>query len=66
MNLDNFVKNLRTEMRKDAGIDGDAQRIGQLVWLLFLKIYDSLEEDWELENDNYTCVFHGHHPSEYF
>ena len=56
MNLDNFVKNLRSEMRKDAGVDGDAQRIGQLVWMLFLKIYDSLEEDWELENENYISV----------
>jgi type I restriction enzyme M protein len=56
MNLDNFVNNLRKEMRKDAGIDGDAQRIGQLVWLLFLKIYDSLEEDWEVENENYVSI----------
>lgn len=56
MNIDNFVKNLRKEMRKDAGVDGDAQRIGQIVWLLFLKIYDSLEEDWELENSNYVSV----------
>ena len=56
MDLEVFVKNLRTEMRKDAGIDGDAQRIGQLVWLLFLKIYDSLEEDWELENENYVSI----------
>lgn len=59
MNLDNFVNNLRTEMRKDAGIDGDAQRIGQIVWMLFLKIYDSLEEDWELENEYYKSVIPG-------
>lgn len=56
MNLDNFVNYMRTEMRKDAGIDGDAQRIGQLVWLLFLKIYDSIEEDWELDDENYVSV----------
>lgn len=36
-------------MRKDAGIDGDAQRLGQLSWLLFLKIFDTLEEDFEDE-----------------
>ena len=40
-------------MRKDAGIDGDAQRLGQLSWLLFLKIFDAQEEDLEFEQDNY-------------
>lgn len=34
-------------MRKDDGVDGDAQRIGQLTWLLFLKIFDQYEETWE-------------------
>ncbi len=27
-------------MRRDAGVDGDAQRLGQLAWLLFLKVAD--------------------------
>ena len=36
-------------MRKDAGINGDAQRIEQMVWLFFLKVYDAAEEDWELD-----------------
>lgn len=40
-------------MRKDAGIDGDAQRLGQLSWLLFLKIFDAQEEELEFEQDNY-------------
>ncbi len=34
-------------MRKDDGVDGDAQRIGQLTWMLFLKIFDQCEEAWE-------------------
>lgn len=34
-------------MRKDAGVDGDAQRIGQLTWMLFLKIFDQREQDWK-------------------
>ena len=38
-------------MRKDAGVDGDAQRISQLTWLLFLKIFDLKEEDFELMSD---------------
>jgi len=40
-------------MRQDAGVDGDAQRISQLVWLLFLKIFDDKEQDDEAQNENY-------------
>ncbi len=39
-------------MRKDAGVDGDAQRIGQLTWLLFLKIFDAKEDELELLLDD--------------
>lgn len=43
-------------MRKDAGVDGDAQRIGQVAWLLFLKIFDSQEEELELmQGDEYEA-----------
>lgn len=38
-------------MRKDAGVDGDAQRISQLVWLAFLKIFDDKEKEWELSGN---------------
>ena len=40
-------------MRNDAGINGDAQRIEQIAWMLFLKIYDVKEEDWEFKEDSY-------------
>ena len=40
-------------MRKDVGVDGDAQRIGQMVWMLFLKIFDDREAEAELMEDNY-------------
>lgn len=40
-------------MRKDAGVDGDAQRISQLGWMLFLKIFDAKETDWEITNEDY-------------
>ena len=40
-------------MRKDAGVDGDAQRISQMVWMLFLKIFSDKEEEWELVLDDY-------------
>ena len=40
-------------MRKDVGVDGDAQRLSQLVWMLFLKIFDDRESEWEILQDNY-------------
>lgn len=42
-------------MRNDAGINGDAQRLEQIVWLLFLKVYDAKEQDWEFEG-NYRSI----------
>ncbi len=39
-------------MRKDDGVDGDAQRIGQLAWMLFLKVFDQCEEAWELDAED--------------
>ena len=54
--LSNFVKRLRDIMRNDAGINGDAQRIEQIAWLLFLKGYHSREEDWEAVEDNYQSI----------
>lgn len=46
-----FIKRIRDIMRMDAGINGDAQRIEQMVWMLFLKVYDAKEDDWELNED---------------
>ena len=43
-------------MRNDAGINGDAQRIEQIAWLLFLKVYDAQEENWEFSEDNYRSI----------
>lgn len=51
--LTNFVKNIRNIMRNDAGINGDAQRIEQIAWMLFLKVYDEKENDWEFDDDDY-------------
>ena len=56
MSLNNLVKRLQDVMRNDAGINGDAQRIEQIVWILFLKIYDAKEQEWELINDNYHSI----------
>ena len=54
MALTNFVKSIRNIMRNDAGINGDAQRIEQITWMLFLKVYDEKENDWEFNEDNYV------------
>ena len=51
-----FIKRIRDIMRMDAGINGDAQRIEQMVWMLFLKVYDAKEDDWELNEDNYISI----------
>ena len=47
------IKNIQNIMRKDAGVDGDAQRLSQLVWMLFLKIIDDAEKNQELIDPNY-------------
>ena len=55
-NLTGFVKRLRDIMRNDAGINGDAQRIEQIAWMLFLKVYDAKEQDWAWEDENYQSI----------
>jgi type I restriction enzyme M protein len=53
MAIGTTIKTIQDIMRKDAGVDGDAQRISQLVWMLFLKVYDDHEAEKELMDDNY-------------
>ena len=55
-NISNFIKRIRDVMRNDAGINGDAQRIEQIAWMLFLKVYDSKEQDWEFDDPNYVSI----------
>lgn len=40
-------------MRQDAGVDGDAQRISQLAWMFFLKIFDDQEQELEMMRGDY-------------
>ncbi len=61
MNISTMIKRLQDIMRQDAGINGDAQRIEQIVWMLFLKLYDAKESEWEIYEDNYTSII----PDEY-
>lgn len=45
MAVNNLVKRIQNIMRNDAGVDGDAQRISQMTWMFFLKVYDAKEEE---------------------
>jgi type I restriction enzyme M protein len=56
MSVSSVIKSVQDTMRKDAGVDGDAQRISQLVWMVFLKVFDAKEEEWELMRDEYVQV----------
>jgi len=52
-NVSNLIKTIQDIMRKDAGVDGDAQRLAQLGWMFFLKIFDDRETQLELFDDAY-------------
>jgi type I restriction enzyme M protein len=52
-NLSPVIKSIQDIMRQDSGVDGDAQRISQLTWLLFLKMFDAQEEELEVTRDHY-------------
>lgn len=60
-NVSGAVKSIQDIMRKDVGVDGDAQRISQMVWMIFLKIYDDREEELELTEPG----FHSPIPEKY-
>jgi type I restriction enzyme M protein len=46
-NVTGIIKSIRDIMRKDTGVDGDAQRISQMVWMLFMKIFSDKEFEWK-------------------
>ncbi len=53
MSLSAMIKSIQDIMRKDVGVDGDAQRIGQMGWMLFYKIFSDQDAELELNHDNY-------------
>ena len=55
-NISSIIKNVRNIMRQDRGVSGDAQRLEQLGWLLFLKILDEKDQELELIRDRYKSV----------
>ena len=56
MAISSIVKSIQDIMRQDVGVDGDAQRIAQLAWMIFLKLFDASEQELELMRDDYTSV----------
>lgn len=61
MTIANVIKSIQDIMRQDVGVDGDAQRIAQIVWMIFLKIFDDKEAELEIVEDDY----HSPIPEEY-
>ena len=59
-NVSGVIKSIQDIMRKDVGVDGDAQRISQLVWMFFLKILDDREEELELIDDAFQSPLPDH------
>ena len=55
-NVGAVVSSIRNIMRQDRGISGDAQRLEQLGWMLFLKIIDDKDQELEILKDNYVSV----------
>ncbi|MFN5168799.1 MAG: N-6 DNA methylase [Cyclobacteriaceae bacterium] len=59
-NVSGVIKSIQDLMRKDVGVDGDAQRLSQLVWMFFLKIYDDRETELEILEDDYKSPIPKH------
>lgn len=53
MTVNGIIRSIRNIMRKDEGVDGDAQRISQMVWMLFMKIFADKEEEWKVRRKAY-------------
>lgn len=53
MSTTSIIRSIRNIMRKDEGLDGDAQRISQMVWMLFMKIFADKEEEWKISRKGY-------------
>lgn len=59
-NISGIVKSIQDIMRKDAGTYGDAQRLEQLGWMFFLKIFDDREQELEITQDDYKSPLPQH------
>ena len=55
MSMESLIKKLQNIMRGD-DLSGTVQYLKQMIWMIFLKIYDAQEEKWELLEDDYTSI----------
>lgn len=60
VNISGIIKSIQNIMRQDKGLNGDAQRIEQLGWMIFLKIFDDKDIEMELLKDDYTSPIPTH------
>ncbi|WP_421736580.1 N-6 DNA methylase [Caulobacter sp.] len=60
MSVRTLVKSIQKIMRKDVGVDGDAQRVGQLCWLFFLKIIDDQDQELQMLRSDYRSPIPDH------
>lgn len=56
MALGNLIKSWENIMRDDEGVSGTVQVLSQLVWMLFLKVYDIKEDMWELYEEDFKSA----------
>ena len=54
VNISGMMKSIRNIMREDTGLNGDAQRIEQLGWMIFIKVFSDKEKELELMEDDYA------------
>jgi type I restriction enzyme M protein len=54
INISGLMKFIRNIMREDTGVNGDAQRIEQLGWMIFIKVFSDKEQEMELMVDDYV------------
>jgi len=52
-NITSIIRSIRNIMRKDEEVDGEAQRISQMVWMLFMKIFADKEDEWKKSRKTY-------------
>lgn len=57
-NIGGVIKSIRDIFRKDPGLSGDAQRIEQLGWMIFLKFFDDKDQEKELLDLDYKSPIH--------
>lgn len=57
--LQSVIKESRNIMRKDAGLNGELDRLPQLAWLLFLRAFDEVEQDREITHPDYMPAIVG-------